>query len=79
MSPEENIPENILMQKEMKKILAGVIDELSEKERLVVTLYYYEELMLKEIAEIMGVSESRISQVHSKVLAKMKNRMLKLM
>ena len=76
---EGDEPESILMQSELKRILAEVIDQLSEKEKLVVTLYYYEEMMLKEIAEILGVSESRVSQMHSKVLAKMRIRMQKVL
>ncbi|MDR1117322.1 MAG: FliA/WhiG family RNA polymerase sigma factor [Oscillospiraceae bacterium] len=73
--PEEETPESILLGKEMKEILTDLIEKLPEKERLVITLYYYEELMLKEIAEILNVSESRVSQIHSKVLAKMRMRL----
>jgi RNA polymerase sigma factor for flagellar operon FliA len=65
-------PENELLNKEKKQIIADVIDDLPEKERLVVTLYYYEGLLLKEIADILQVTESRVSQIHSKVLSKMK-------
>jgi RNA polymerase sigma factor for flagellar operon FliA len=54
-----------------------VIDELPEKERTVITLYYYEGLLLKEIADILNVTESRVSQIHSKVLAKMKTKLEK--
>lgn len=53
---------------EMVRILGGLIEKLSEKEKLVITLYYYEELTLKEIAQILGVSESRASQIHSKAV-----------
>lgn len=73
--PEENLPENRLMKKELKAALVEMIDTLSEKERLVITLYYYEELLLKEIADILGVTESRVSQIHSKVLLKLKNKL----
>ena len=69
---EENTPEDELLDKEKKEILTRVIDALPEKERLVITLYYYEGLLLKEIAEILQVTESRVSQIHSKVLAKMR-------
>ncbi|MDR1298925.1 MAG: FliA/WhiG family RNA polymerase sigma factor [Oscillospiraceae bacterium] len=72
-------PENLLMEKETKKLLAETIDALSEKERLVVTLYYYEGLLLREIAEIMSVTESRVSQIHSRTLAKMRARLDALM
>lgn len=69
---EETLPENRLIDKELKGLLVELIDALPEKERLVITLYYYEGLLLKEIADIMGVSESRVSQIHSKVITKLK-------
>ena len=68
-------PEERLESKETKQILAELIETLPEKERLVITLYYYEELTLKEIAGILGVSESRASQIHSKVIMKFRSRM----
>jgi RNA polymerase sigma factor for flagellar operon FliA len=68
-------PENLLMEKELKRLLAETIDTLSEKERLVVTLYYYEGLLLREIADIMSVTESRVSQIHSKTLEKLRTRL----
>lgn len=67
--------EDQLVNKEMKHILGELIDGLPEKERLVVTLYYYEELTLKEIASVLNVSESRISQIHSKVILKLRTKM----
>ena len=70
-------PENVLLKEELKNILTEVIDSLPEKERLIITLYYFEELMFKEIAELLHVSESRISQIHSKVLLKMRARLKK--
>ena len=74
---DENTPEEELLNKEKKKLLAEVIDALPEKERLVITLYYYEGLLLKEIAEILQVTESRVSQIHSKVLGKMRMKLEK--
>lgn len=74
--PAEEIPENVLMDKDLKATLAELIDELPEKEKLVITLCYYEGLMLKEIAEILEVSESRVSQIHSKVLAKLRAKLI---
>ena len=71
-SPDDNSPEEELLKKEKKELIAEVIDGLPEKERLVITLYYYEGLLLKEIAEILNVTESRVSQIHSKVLGKMR-------
>jgi RNA polymerase sigma factor FliA len=60
--------------KEITKIMASILHELSEKERLVVSLYYYEELSQKEIAEVLNVSEGRISQLHSQALLKLKTK-----
>ena len=74
---DENTPEEVLLDKERKEILTEVIDSLPEKERLVITLYYYEGLLLKEIAEILQVTESRVSQIHSKVLIKMRAKLEK--
>ena len=48
---------------------------LTEKERRVIELYYYEELTLKEISEVLEVSESRVSQLHTKALNKMRKKM----
>lgn len=58
--------------KEFQGILEKAIASLPEQERRVLTLYYYEELMLKEIGKIMGVSESRVSQIHTKALLKLR-------
>lgn len=69
------LPEQGLMQTEMREQLANAIEHLTEKERLVITLYYYEHLKLHEIATIMGVSESRTSQTHSKAILKLKQRL----
>lgn len=65
-------PEKILEQQELKEILVKTLDTLTEKEKTVIVLYYYEELTLKEISRILEVSESRISQLHTKALQKMK-------
>lgn len=65
-------PENVIVANEIKESLMTALDSLTEKERRVVLLYYYEELTLKEISRVMEVSESRISQLHSKALKKMK-------
>lgn len=60
---------------EVKQILINAIEKLSEKEKKVVLLYYYEDLTLKEISAIMGVSESRVSQIHSKAVLRLKARL----
>jgi len=60
---------------EEKNFLIDMINQLSEQERLVLTLYYYEDLRLKEIASIFAVTESRISQIHREVIFKLKAKM----
>ncbi|MBE7444471.1 MAG: FliA/WhiG family RNA polymerase sigma factor [Planctomycetia bacterium] len=66
--PKIHDPLRDLETKEEKALLANAISELPKRERLVITLYYYEDLMLREISELMGISESRISQLHHKAL-----------
>ena len=68
-------PEEAVEKEELKKMLAGALDSLTEKERKVILLYYYEELTLKEISEVLEVSESRISQLHTRALQKMKEKL----
>lgn len=65
-------PENSVMKEELKQQLTQALSALTEKEKTVVLLYYYEELTLKEISRAMEVSESRVSQLHSKALVKMR-------
>ncbi|MBC9783440.1 RNA polymerase sigma factor WhiG [Heliobacterium chlorum] len=60
---------------ETKQLLAGAIDKLPEKERTVIALYYYEGLTLKEIGTILGVSESRISQLHTKAILRLRGQL----
>lgn len=67
ISPEDNIEKQ-----ELAKILGESLELLTEKERMVITLYYYEELTLKEISRVLEVTESRVSQLHTKALQKMK-------
>lgn len=60
---------------EFASILEGAISELPEQEKKVLILYYYEELMLKEIGKLLGVSESRVSQIHTRAILKLRNRL----
>jgi len=71
----DNNPEQQLELSELKEVLAEGIDSLPEKERDVIYFYYYEELTLKEISKIMGVSESRISQLHTKALLRLRGKL----
>jgi RNA polymerase sigma factor FliA len=57
---------------EIKEILAGAIDKLPERERTVIALYYYEGLTLKEIGQVLGVTESRVSQLHTKAVLRLR-------
>ena len=66
-------PESSFLKDELKEKLIESLDVLTEKEKNVVVLYYYEELTLKEISNVLDVSESRVSQLHTKALNKMKN------
>ena len=68
----DNEPEKVYEKEELKNLLKESLDKLTEKERMVVVLYYYEELTLKEISSVLEVSESRVSQLHTKALQKMK-------
>lgn len=68
----QNEPDRVYEQEEIKELVAGSLEKLTEKERMVVVLYYYEELTLKEISKVLEVSESRVSQLHTKALQKMK-------
>ncbi len=66
--PKGEDPLSRLLQGEALDALAGALDALPEKQRLVLTLYYYEELTMKEVAQVLDVSESRVSQIHSQAL-----------
>jgi RNA polymerase sigma factor FliA len=68
-------PQGQLSQTEMKEAIADAIARLPEREKLVVTLYYYEELTLREIGEVLGVTESRVSQLHTKAILRLKARL----
>lgn len=68
-------PDKVVEKAELKKLLMEVLETLTDKEKKVILLYYYEEMTLKEISQVLEVSESRISQLHSKALIKMKQRL----
>ena len=56
-------------------MVADAITSLPEREKLVITLYYYEDLTLREIGEVLGVTESRISQLHTKAVLRLRSRL----
>lgn len=69
---DQNNPFSLLTQRELKASLKDAIDSLPEKERLVLSLYYYEELTLKEIGEIIKLTESRICQIRTQAILRLK-------
>lgn len=68
-------PEEHIMVSELKSLLIQAIDSLDEKEKKIISLYYFDELTLKEIGSVIGVSESRVSQLHTRILMKLKNKL----
>jgi RNA polymerase sigma factor for flagellar operon FliA len=70
--PNARSPLEVLEVNNRNRELAALIDRLPEKERLVLSLYYWEELTMKEIGKVMSLSEGRVCQLHSQALIKMK-------
>ncbi|GHU41044.1 RNA polymerase sigma factor WhiG [Clostridia bacterium] len=68
-------PEQVVEEEELKQVLGKSLGVLTEKERQVIELYYYEDMTLKEISNILAVTESRISQLHTKAIMKLKKTM----
>ncbi len=77
-APEKD-PFFLCAQSEMKEILTAAIEDLPKKERDVMVLYYYEELTLKEVGAVLGVVESRVSQLRSAAILRLRSRMQELM
>lgn len=73
-----DMPEEVFEKKELKEILGAIIDSLPTNQKTVISLYYYEELTYKEISKIMELSESRISQIHSKAILNIRNKLFKM-
>ncbi|MBO8463821.1 MAG: FliA/WhiG family RNA polymerase sigma factor [Firmicutes bacterium] len=74
---ETNQPEEYYLDQELKEYLAQGIEQLREKEKMVISLYYLEELQMKEIAKVLEVSEPRVSQIHAKAISRLKEHMKK--
>lgn len=68
-------PASVLEREEMKDILAEAIGKLPAQEKLVIALYYYEGLILKEIGKTLGISESRVSQIHTKAIHRLRGKL----
>jgi RNA polymerase sigma factor for flagellar operon FliA len=73
--PQAAEPQSAMAHTEIREALGEAIARLPEREKLVVTLYYYEELTLREIGEVLGVTESRVSQLHTKAILRLKARL----
>lgn len=76
LGDEESNPLVVLEDANMRTTLVKAIDDLPEREQLVMSLYYDEELNLREIGEVLGVTESRVCQLHSQAVARLRARML---
>jgi RNA polymerase sigma factor for flagellar operon FliA len=72
-------PEEIVIKQEQRQVLSKAIDVLNEREKIILNLYYVEELSLKEIAYILDISIPRVSQIHGKILIKLKDRIKSIM
>ena len=75
----EDTPFFLCVHSEMKQLLTQVVAELPEKERQVLALYYYEELTMKEVGSVMGIGESRVSQIHTMAMIRLRARLQELM
>ncbi len=73
--PDAPDPEQLIDATELKDRVADAIARLPEREKLVVALYYYENLTLREIGEVLGVTESRVSQLHTKAVLRLRSRL----
>lgn len=76
LQEEELGPEERMDEQELRQELAGAIDSLNEQERTVLSLYYYENLTMREIGQVMGVSEQRIGQINRKLIRKLRDKMV---
>ncbi|MFP4152453.1 MAG: RNA polymerase sigma factor WhiG [Alkalispirochaeta sp.] len=74
-SPHNRNPDMIVEKQEMKRVIVEAIHDLPDKEKKVLVLYYYENLTLKEIGAVLGVTESRISQLHTKAIVRLRGRL----
>jgi len=78
LSINDDTPDKYVEEKELKEVLTKVISQnLDEREKLIITLYYYEELSMKEIGEVLNLTESRISQIHTKAMLKIRKELEK--
>ena len=69
------IPDDTAEDNQAKELLEKAIQELEERDRLIITLYYYEHLNYKDIAKLMNITVSRVSQVHSKIIKNLRKKL----
>jgi RNA polymerase sigma factor for flagellar operon FliA len=69
----------LLNLKDVRDLIAGCIDELPKNERFVLSMYYFDELTMKEIGLVLGITESRVSQIHNKAVLRLKTRLRRLL
>ncbi len=72
-------PFHSLKSRELRQVVANCISSLPEKERLVISLYYYEDLNMKEIGNVLGITESRVCQIHTKAVGRLRSRLRNLL
>lgn len=72
--PDSSDPQILVEREEMREFVAKAVAELPEKERFICSLYYYDELTMKEIGMTLGISESRVSQLHTKAMLRVRGR-----
>lgn len=77
--PKEVDPTALLNLDEIKTATARCIEQLPEKERLVISLYYYDELTMKEIGRVLDITESRVSQIHTKAILRLRGKLRKVL
>jgi RNA polymerase sigma factor for flagellar operon FliA len=75
MADDGDEPLQILEKNEMKERLVEMIKQLSDRDRMIITLYYYEELNYQEIAKVLNITVSRVSQLHSKIMKILKQKL----
>lgn len=74
-SPDSLTPDTIVEKDEIRRVIVQAIQELPEKEKKVLVLYYYEDLTLKEIGQVLHVTESRVSQLHTKAIMRLRTKL----
>lgn len=77
-SPQSLNPDSIVEKDEVKRVIMQTIGELPDKEKKVLVLYYYEDLTLKEIGQVLEVTESRVSQLHTKAILRLRAKLTNL-